>query len=424
MQKSIGWMIFIGIVGFTSFVKAEFPVASSLPSQSSLPDPLVKLDGSRTTTPLDWKAHRRPELKSLFEHYMYGKAPVANQIVVVQENENKEALGGKATWKEIGIKVGPKQDLTIHLLLVVPNQRTAPVPVFLGTSFYGTQTVLNDPKIHLSTNWMPDRAPGCIKNRATDASRGTAVDVWAIEQSIDRGYAVAVFYCGDVAPDHPGKSDGVFPLYRKAGEPKPASDEWGAVAAWAWGLSRVIDYLESDSNIDKNKIAVVGHSRLGKAATLAAAFDERISLVISHQAGCGGTAPSRGTIGESVKAINDRFPHWFCDEFKTFNTQTDRLPFDQNCLFALVAPRPLLLTNAVDDQWANPTGQFDALKASSSVYQLLGVEGLNAKSMPEIGVLIDSRLGYHIRPGKHSMGLEDWPTFWKFAEKHFKHSAH
>jgi len=162
---------------------------------------------------------------------------------------------------------------------------------------------------------------------------------------------------------------------------------------------------------------VVGHSRLGKTALLAAAFDERIALVVPLQAGCGGTAPSRGKVGESVKQINDRFPHWFNGTFKEFNDQPDRLPFDQHCLVALVAPRPVLFSNATEDTWANPAGQFQVLQAADPVYRFLGAGGLEAKEMPEVGKLIDSRLGYYIRPGKHSMTKDDWKGFLDFADK-------
>ena len=177
--------------------------------------------------------------------------------------------------------------------------------------------------------------------------------------------------------------------------------------------------MQTDKDIDRTRIAVVGHSRLGKTALLAGAFDERIALVIPHQAGCGGTAPSRGKVGESVKQINNGFPHWFNGTFKEFNDKPDRLPFDQNCLVALVAPRPVLFSNAVEDTWANPEGQFQVLQATDQVYRFLGVEGLGAKQMPEPGKLLDSRLGYYIRPGKHSMTAGDWKVFLDFADKHF-----
>ncbi|MCS7161122.1 MAG: acetylxylan esterase, partial [Gemmatales bacterium] len=190
------------------------------------------------------------------------------------------------------------------------------------------------------------------------------------------------------------------------------------IAAWAWGSHRVVDYLVTVPELDRRRIIVVGHSRLGKTALLAAAFDERLALVIPHQAGCGGTAPSRGKIGESVQAINDRFPHWFNGHFKQFNRAPEKLPFDQHCLIALCAPRPVLLTNAVEDTWANPEGQFEMLVAADPAYRLLGVEGVGQRQMPAVGQLLASRLGYFIRPGKHSMTREDWEIFLAFADKH------
>src|SRR5205085_8774413 len=165
----------------------------------------------------------------------------------------------------------------------------------------------------------------------------------------------------------------------------------GTIAAWAWGVQRAVDYLVTDKELDAARIIAVGHSRLGKTALLAGAFDERIALVIPHQAGCGGTSPSRGKVGESVRRINTSFPHWFNTAFKEFNDQPDRLPFDQHCLVALVAPRPVLFSNAVEDTWANPDGQFQVLQAADPVYRFLGVEGLAAKEMPEPNRLVASR---------------------------------
>jgi hypothetical protein len=191
----------------------------------------------------------------------------------------------------------------------------------------------------------------------------------------------------------------------------------GSIIAWAWGFHRCMDYLVTDPDLDAQHIAALGHSRNGKAVLLAAAFDTRIALVIPHQAGCGGTSPSRGTTGESVKMINAKFPHWFNAAFKQFADEPARLPFDQNCLIALCAPRPVLLSNADGDQWSNPAGQFEALKSASAVYRFLGGQGLAAKGMPPLHKLVDSRLGYFIREGKHSMINEDWDAFMNFTER-------
>jgi hypothetical protein len=391
----------------------EFPDADHLPARSGMPDPLVMLGGSRVASKDDWFQRRRPELKALFEHYMYGAAPPAPRFEDVRakvEREDRASLGGKATLREVSIAFGPPDAPKIHLLLLVPNDRKGPAPVFLGMNFYGNHTVLNDPKIALPGGWVPDRVGGAVGNKASEEGRGFQVDTWAADTVVGHGYALATFYCGDVAPDHPGHKDGVHPHY-------PGYD-WGTVAAWAWGLSRAADYLAADPDLDRERMAVVGHSRLGKAALLAGAFDDRFRVVIPHQAGCGGSAPSRGDVGESVKQINDRFPHWFNAVFKTFNDRPDRLPFDQNGLVALAAPRAVLFSNATEDTWANPRGQYQVLEAAEPAYRLLVAGALAPDAPPETGKLSAGTLGYAIRPGKHSMTREDWAFFLDFADRH------
>jgi hypothetical protein len=398
---------------------ADLPDVAKLPAQAELPNPLVMLDGTRVTSKEQWFDKRRPELRNLFQHYMYGYLPPPLKIEAKVEREDRKALDGKATLREVAIAFGPPETPRIHLLLVVPNERKAPAPCFVGMNFCGNHALLKDPAVRLPTVWMYDRSAGVKNHRATDEGRGTQIDVWALDQSIARGYAVATFYSGDVDPDRADVREGIQPHLRKKDE-KLGPHDWGTIAAWAWGIQRAVDYLVTDKDIDGKHIAVVGHSRLGKTALLAAAFDDRIALSIPHQAGCGGTAPSRGKVGESVKRINTSFPHWFNGTFKEFNDQPERLPFDQHCLVALVAPRPVLFSNAVEDTWANPDGQFQVLQAADPVYRLLNAGGLDAKQVPETGKLIDSKLGYYIRPGKHSMTRQDWKVFLDFADKHFK----
>jgi hypothetical protein len=398
--------------------QTNFPAPDKLPSRPELPDPLVMFDGTRVTTKEQWEAKRRPELKELFQHYMYGVMPQRpDKVAATVLHEDGRAFGGKATLKEIALTIGPAEAPPIHLLLVVPNERKGPAPVFVGMSFCGNHAIVTDPKILIPTTWMYP-GPGVKANKATEEGRGKQIDVWALEQSIDRGYAVATFYNGDIDPDQKDRREGIRPYWK--GD-KEAGDATATIAAWAWGISRAVDYLVTDKDLDAKHIAVVGHSRLGKTALLAAAFDERIALAIPHQAGCGGTAPSRQNDpkAESVPRINTSFPHWFCANFKKFNDDPSKLPFDQNCLAALVAPRPLLFSNAVEDQWANPPGQFEVLKAAEPVYKLLGAGGLDATEMPKPGRLIDSTLGYYIRPGIHSMTKDDWKVFLDYADKHF-----
>ncbi|MDR7519701.1 MAG: hypothetical protein QN131_13860 [Armatimonadota bacterium] len=235
------------------------------------------------TTKEQWERERRPELQTLFQHYMYGYTPPppANVQGVV-ERTDPQFLSGKATRKEIRITFGPPGTPPINLLLVVPNQRVGLAPVFLGLNFRG-----ND-------------------------SPYTRFNEFPFELSIDRGFAFATAAYGDIFPDRPDFAGGIFPFFRRPGQTDRESHDWGAIAMWAWGLQRAVDYLVTDGDIDSARIAVTGHSRLGKTALLAAAFDERIALVIPHQAGTGGSSPSRkkNPKAETVKQINDRFPHW------------------------------------------------------------------------------------------------------------------
>ncbi len=416
-KVSVFVFISISLIFTPSIAAAEvFPPVSALPSQVGFPDPLVMLNGQRVTTRDQWFNERRPELLALFQHYMYGMLPPRPREVVGKiEREDRNALGGKATIREATITFGPPELLPIHLMLVVPNNRQMPAPVILALNYFGNHTLVRDPAVCLSTNWMPERGEGVVNNHATEASRGTWVDIWRIEDLIDRGYALATFYNGDIDPDRPDVR-GIQTYFRKQ---NPNCD-FGTIAAWAWGLSRAVDYLVTTTDLDRNRIIVTGHSRMGKAALLAAAFDERIALAIPHQAGCGGSAPSRWTTPmrvETVRNINDQFPHWFNARFKEFNDRPDRLPFDQHCLVALCAPRPVLLSNGRLDTWINPEGQFEVLRQAAPVYRLLGAGDFTATELPPDGRLIDGALGFFIRPGAHSLTREDWKTFLDFSDK-------
>jgi hypothetical protein len=404
--------------------EAAFPEPANLPIRSELPDPLVMLDGQRVTTKKQWVQERRPELKRLFQHYMYGDLPAKpgpQRFEVL--GEYPDALGGKATLKLVRIHCGDDQAPRIDLALFFPNGARGKRPVFLAMNFCGNHAVSDDPRIPLTRGWLYDSCKGCEKNQATAAARGAQGVDWPIERILERGYALATFCTSDVDSDRKDVSDGVYAWQaRLTGNAKLAEPaDRGTISAWAWGFHRCVDYLVTDRRIDDERIATVGHSRNGKTALLAAALDERIALTIPHQAGCGGTAPSRGKVGESVKRINDSFPHWFNGAFKKFNEQPERLPFDQNALVALCAPRPVLFSNALEDQWANPAGQFEVLQAADPVYRWLKAGGLEAKAMPEPGRLIKSKLGYFIRAGKHSMTAADWEIFLQFADAQLGH---
>lgn len=403
-------------------VSADFPPPDKLPSRPGLPDPLVTFDGTKVTDKGQWEAKRKPELKELFQHYMYGRFPakperVAGKVLF----EDATAFGGKGTLREVEITFGPPEWPKIYLLMAVPNGKT-PAACFVGPNFHGNHCLVADDRVRIPTAWVYPNYPGVKDNKATAEGRGKAADVWPLAEVVGRGYAVATFYSGDIQPDRPGVREGMratLPVH-KGDAP---GDETATIAWWAWGVHRAVDYLTTDPRVDSKRLAVVGHSRLGKTALLAGAFDDRIAVVIPHQAGCGGSGPSRHNDpkAEPVARINKAFPHWFCDNFKSFGTAPAKLPFDQNCLVALCAPRPVLFTNASEDLWANPSGQLEVLKAANPVYKLFGVGGITAEKVPEPGSpLIDSRLGYWIRPGKHSMSPPDWKTYMDFGDKWLK----
>lgn len=425
------WALVVAAVFYSRALEAaDLPRPADLPSQSSLPDPLLMLDGRKVTSREMWVKERRPELMLLFQHYMYGQLPPRPAEVSGKvERVDEAALGGKATLSEVKLTFGPANTPPVYLMLVVPNQRTRPAPVVLALSYFGNHTLVDDRKVRLNPNWMPERGEGVVANRATEASRGTWTKFWPIEDLVARGYALATFYNGDVEPDAPEQ-----PGLRKVFPQQDPDDDCGSIAAWAWGLGRAVDYLITAPAVDPRRIVVTGHSRLGKAALLAAAFDERIALVIPHQAGCGGSAPSRARIAigkgynkldtpqtkppETVANLNDKFPHWFNARFKEFNTQPERLPFDQHCLLALCAPRPVLFTNGRADTWINPAGQFEAMRAAAPIYRLMGAGDFTMEELPADGRLMDAVLGYYLRSGAHSLLREDWKVFLDFADRH------
>ena len=259
------------------------------------------------------------------------------------------------------------------------------------------------------------------ENRATEAERGKHAGRWDFAGAVARGYGIATFYQGDIDPDRKDVwDDGIHPHFYAEGQERPRPEEWGCIAAWAWGLSRATDYLVDDPDIDRNRICVMGFSRNGKTALWAGATDERFALTVSNQSGCGGAAISRRREGETVAVINENFPHWFCDEFVNFGDNEDRLPFDQHLLIALLAPRPVLVCSATGDRWADPEGEFAACVGASPVYELLGAGGIATTDYPRENQLVDSVIGYHVRPGKHGIGPADWKVFFDFADMHLR----
>jgi hypothetical protein len=411
--------------------------------QYTLPDPLKMNDGTLVTDAATWQTKRRAEVLELFRTYVYGHSPAKPESMTWNVvSTDTGALGGKATRKEITIvPCDPLPVPSIHLLLYIPNGVQQPVPAILGLNFEGNHTVHSDPGITITENWVPPKAKGVVDGRPTEFSRGASTGRWAVEYLISRGYALATVYCGDLEPDHPqGWRDGIRGRISAEGKLLPAPDkkatsetsspnaghpdfakpdDWGGIAAWAWGLSRAMDYLVTDSAINPKQVVVFGHSRLGKTALWAGAEDERFAIVISNNSGEGGAAIARRRFGERTADLNSRFPHWFCGNYQRYSNHEDDLPVDAHELIALVAPRPVYVASAAEDLWADPRGEFLACLHAEPVYKLFGLPGLGTSEWPAVDTPVGNTIGYHVRTGKHDVLEYDWARYLDFADRHF-----
>lgn len=390
----------------------------------TLPDPLVMANGQRVSNAAMWNKQRRPEIAELFRKNVYGRSPGKSAGVTFETTSvDKRALNGTAVRKQVTIffspdKNGPRMDLLVYL----PANAKGRVPVFLGLNFSSNAAVDSDPGIHLGEIWQRDKtAPGgSVKVQASDKVRGTESSRWQVPMIIKAGFGLATAYYQQIEPDFDNSfTIGVHTLFAKPGEPR-ADDVWGAIGAWAWGLSRAMDYLQTDMDIDAKHVAVMGHSRLGKTALWAGAEDPRFALVISNCSGEGGAAISRRMFGENIRNLNTSFPHWFCLNYRKYNDRVPELPVDQHMLLALIAPRPLYVASAAEDRWADPKGEFLSAVNATPVYHLFGKEGIETDRMPDLHKPVGKTVRYHIRAGKHDVTSYDWEQYIAFAAEQWK----
>ena len=387
-----GWRANPDIVARESEKQPEFNYDESKVPPYSLP-PIF--GASALKLPPDWPP-RRAAILERFRENVYGRSPGRpEQLEFIVLQDNPRAMDGAATLRRLAIRSRVEgRTHQFELILFIPNATKARVPVFL--------LINNRP----ATN--------------TDSTRAEKSGFWPAEQLIARRYGIAAIQYGHLAPDDKDRfRDGVIGLFGPTSGEKALT--WGAIAAWAWGASRAMDYLDTDPRVDAAHVAIVGHSRGGKAALWAGAEDERFGMVISNESGEGGAALSRRWFGETVARINTSFPHWFTAAYKTFNGRESALPVDQHMLLALAAPRPLYVASADEDLWADPRGEFLALAGTSPVYGLWNEPPLRADQMPGLDQpFIVGRRGYHIRTGGHDLTPYDWDRFADFADRVWK----
>jgi hypothetical protein len=357
--------------------------------------PILESKGKTVRGVDEWETTRRKEIISLFEEHVYGQMPKKYERIEYNLlNEDKLAMAGKAHLKEVEIKVTNQgETVVIHLILFIPHNRNKPAPAF----------VLINNRPHINTL----------------ASRETISGFWPAEEIIASGNAIAAFHVGDAAPDDKNNfQNGVLRLYP---EQLKADNGMKAIGAWAWAASRVMDYFETDKDIDSKKVSVVGHSRGGKASLWAAAQDQRFAMCFTNNSGNTGAALSKRWYGETVAIINKAFPHWFNNNYKKYNDNEKELPVDQHMLIATIAPRPVYATNASEDLWADPKGTFLAMKETEPVYALYKLPSSLPANPPALGTPITTPpLGYHNRTGKHDLTPFDWKQFVIFANSYYR----
>jgi hypothetical protein len=376
----------------------------------TLPDPLKLANGRPVRDAKTWTTQRRPELIRLFEENQYGRAPERPAKMHFEVSEKSApVLDGKATRRQVTIYFQPGNDGPhMDLLIYLPAGATRPVPLLLNLGFGANASAVDDPGIKLGEIW------NAREKKKVPATRGGPFGRVNVAPILAKGFGWATFYYGDVEPDFIGGTGmGIRPA-------QPAPDAWGAISAWAWGISRAIDYFETDRDVDARRVAIMGVSRLGKTVMWAGAHDTRVAAVIASCSGEGGAALSRRIYGETIAHLvaPTRYPYQFAGNYAKWANDPREAPVDAHELIALIAPRPVLLQTGSEDGWSDPKGEFLAAVAAEPVYKLFGKQGLGTTDWPAAGTPILHDIAYFMHAGGHGTLPSDWDVFLKFLAMH------
>lgn len=411
----------VGLITLSSYAVGPVNYDESKVQSYTLPDALKMNGGTEVKTVKEWQK-RREQIIQLFKENVYGNVPSDNlkfTYKVIQENDH--ALGDKAIEKQAVVYIGKTK---VNLLMYFPKQNKKSYPIFLGYNFCGNQSIIPDPNILINKNWAnpvtcakPTDPKGTIVDaHFTDKARGFNSRRFDLNSIIANGYGLVTAYYGDIAPDNAEK------LYTNVSKSIKDYKKYSAISLWAWGLINISNALKQEPLVNQKEIIVFGHSRLGKTALWAAALDQKFAMVISNDSGTGGASLSRRNYGETLYSINTEFTYWFTSKFKEYNKDTNALPVDQHMLLDLIAPRPLYVASAEDDQWADPKGAFLATKATAPVYKLYGENVNLPKSQPKVNNPVIGIVSYHIRTGGHDLTSYDWQQYIKAANLNLKNN--
>jgi len=384
----------------------------------ALPDLMIDFQGDKVNSITEWEKARRPEILQVFTDSVYGMVPPVefNKDISVRTG-SFHVNGIRGIQDQVRMVLSHGSDsIVIHVLIILPEGYQ--IPVFLGLNNLGNSAIHANQEISLASGWMKNVPEYDIFNhRAGESNRGVQSSRWPVERILKRGYGLVTFHASEVFPDRPDHGEAPLRALMKTGASSEESS-FGAIAGWAWGLSRVMDYLVSDERIDDSRVVLVGHSRRGKAALWAGAVDQRFAAVMANNSGCMGAALSRRRYGETVELIYNKFPHWFCEGFERYCGRENSMPVDQHMLLALMAPRPLYIASAAEDFWADPTGEYLAALHASEIYETYGLRGLTEKHPPPVNQpVVQSYVGYHIRSGEHDLTRYDWERFMDFTDR-------